>query len=65
MDKKLLLIYFEIILILILIFSYAMMDYRIKVFSTDCRIAYDVNGTCPCKEPKMQEKMPFLVLISP
>jgi hypothetical protein len=59
MNKKLLLIYLEIILILILFFSYGMMDYRIKIFSRDCRITYDVNGTCPCKEPKIPEKTPF------
>jgi hypothetical protein len=56
MDKKHLII-LEIALIILLLFSSSIIEYRIIVFERDCKINYDLNDSCPCKQTKFNENL--------
>jgi hypothetical protein len=57
MNKKNLLIASEIVLIVLLLVTYQILDYRIKNFSRDCREEFDVNAPCPCQQTKYNQTL--------
>lgn len=48
MKSKKTLVLMEIILIIILITFCFILEYRINNFTRDCKVTFDINGTCPC-----------------
>jgi hypothetical protein len=56
MASKNLLIALEVILILVLLISCYSISIKAKIFARDCRIAYNLNDSCPCKQTHVAEQ---------
>jgi hypothetical protein len=59
MDKKHLIL-LEITLIILLLISSSIIEYRINIFKRDCKITYNLNNSCPCKSPILYNQNPFI-----
>ncbi len=59
LDSKAILIAMEVILIIILLISSSVINFRTTEFKRDCKIQYDINASCPCKSKIKLVSQPF------
>jgi hypothetical protein len=55
MDKKKIIFLMLCVLSLILSIFYIVLEWRIDNFSRDCKVNYNLNDSCPCKEPVLYD----------
>lgn len=53
-NKKIILVVSEIILIIIVLSAGQVISHRTTNFERDCKVSYDVNASCPCVQTKYQ-----------
>lgn len=58
MDKKRRLIYLEIALIIVLLLFCIVLNGKSAELKRDCKVQYDINGSCPCINPNPKGEIP-------